>query len=371
VKKIAASALLLTAAALALSACGTPPPEGTPTTTGSAPTTATDTPTTQAPTNDFSACMISDAGGFEDRSFNQSGWEGMLAAQADLGIQINKAESKNSNDYTPNVSAMIAQNCDLIFTVGFNLKSATETAATANPDSHFAIIDNNEIVLPNVKSLVFKTSDAAFLGGYVAAAYSKTGTVATFGGMQIPTVTIFMDGFVDGVAKYNEDFGKTVKVLGWDKAAQTGVFTGDFDDQSKGQNTTVNFIDQGADVVMPVAGPVGNGAAAAAQAAGNVAIIWVDSDGFESATQYQDVFLTSVMKEIGAAVHDTIKATESGAFSNEPYIGTLANGGVGIAPFHNFEDQIPQEVKDKLEQLTADISSGALVVTSPSDPQTA
>jgi len=358
-KKVAVSAVLLTAAALALSGCATPPPAGSTDTPGSTASTAAK----------FVACMISDSGGFDDRSFNQSGWEGMVKAQNELGVSVNKAESKTATDYAPNLQAMQNQNCNLTFTVGFNLAEATKAQATANPNTHFAIIDDNSIVLPNVKPLVFKTSDAAFLGGYVAAAYSKTGTVATFGGMQFPTVSIFMDGFVDGVAQYNQDFGKSVKVLGWDKATQNGSFTGDFEDQSKGQNTTKNFIDQGADVIMPVAGPVGLGAAAAAQEAGNVAIVWVDADGYLTAPQYKSLFLTSVMKEIGASVFDTIKTTQAGSYSATPYIGTLANGGVGIAPYHDYDSKLPKEVKDKVEQLKADIASGKLKVTSPSDPK--
>jgi len=352
----------MTAAALALSGCGTPPD-----------TTTSGNETTPAPENNYLACMVSDQGGFDDKSFNQSGYEGMQKAQSELGIQIKTAESKNASDFAPNLTSMKTQNCDLTFTVGYALASETEAQATANPTMDYAIIDDNSISLPNVKSLVFKTSDAAFLAGYLAAAYSKTGIVATFGGVAYPTVTIFMDGFVDGVAQYNTDSGKSVTVLGWDKASQNGAFTGDFDDQSKGQNTTKNFIDQGADVIMPVAGPVGNGAAAAAQdankAGSDVAIVWVDADGFETAPNYQDVFLTSVMKEIGQSVYDTIKASESGTFTNTPYIGTLANGGVGLAPYHNFDSKIPQDVKDKITSLSNDIISGTLKVTSPSDPQ--
>jgi basic membrane protein A len=95
----------------------------------------------------------------------------------------------------------------------------------------------------------------------------------------------------------------------------------------------------------------------------------VDADGYESATQYKDLFLTSVMKEINVAVFDTIKAASEGSFSNAPYVGNLANGGVGIAPFHDFDSKISQDIKDKVAQLTKDIISGALKVESPSDPK--
>ncbi|MDR2929513.1 MAG: BMP family ABC transporter substrate-binding protein [Propionibacteriaceae bacterium] len=358
-KKLATSAIIVAAAAVALSGCGAAPGTGGTNTTAPA--------ATQYP--DFLACMISDAGGFDDRSFNQSGWEGMTRAEKELGIKVKKAESKDSTDYANNLASMQDQKCDITFTVGYNLSDATKAQATKFPDTKFAILDDNQISLPNVKSLIFKTSDAAFLAGYAAAGYSKTGTVATFGGIKLPTVTIFMDGFVDGVAQYNKDFSKSIKVLGWDKEKQDGSFTGDFDDQTKGQNLSNNFISQGADVIMPVAGPVGAGASAAAKAAGNVAIVWVDADGYESSPQFKDLFLTSVVKQMSVTVYDTILATAQGKYSNTTYVGTLANDGVGIAPYHDYESKLSKDVQDKITDLKKQIVDGKLKVTSPSDPQ--
>jgi basic membrane protein A len=354
----------LAAAALTLAACGGAPDSSSEGDAGSGSETGTQSDTT----SDFSACMVSDAGGFDDKSFNQSGYEGLKAAESDLGIAVKTSESKDQVDYAPNISAMVSQNCDLVITVGYLLADATSEAATANPDSKFAIIDDSSISAPNVRPLVFNTSEAAYLAGYVAAATSTTGTVATFGGMAIPTVTIFMDGFADGVTRYNQDKGASVTLLGWDKDKQDGSFSGDFDDQSKGKNLTKTFIDQGADVVMPVAGPVGAGAAAAAREAGNVAIVWVDADGYVTSPTYADLFLTSVVKEIGAAVQTTITETKDGGFTADPYIGTLANGGVAIAPFHDFDSKVSDETKAEVEALKAAIISGEIVVDSPSSP---
>jgi basic membrane protein A len=176
-----------------------------------------------------------------------------------------------------------------------------------------------------------------------------------------------MDGFADGIAKYNEDNGTDVKLLGWDKEAQNGSFSGDFENQSQGQTLTEQFIAQGADIIMPVAGPVGLGAAAAAESAGNVKIIWVDSDGYLT-TDYGSLILTSVMKQIGPAVEDTV-AESIENFSNEPYVGTLENEGVGLAPFHDFESEVPQELKDKIEEYKQAIISGELVIETPNAPQ--
>ena len=317
--------------------------------------------------------MVSDAGGFDDQSFNQAGFEGLEQAESELGITAVEVESSADTDYGPNIDNLVQQGCNLVIGVGFLLEDPIQTAAEANPDTNFALIDSpfsdaefNPVELDNAKPILFNTAEAAFLAGYLAAGMSETGTVATFGGIQIPSVAIFMDGFVDGVAKYNEDNGTDVKTLGWDKAAQTGSFTGDFENQANGQNLAQGFIDQGADIIMPVAGPVGLGAAAAAQGAG-AKIIWVDSDGFLT-TEYGDIIITSVMKQIGPAVFDTVSESVDGNFTNEPYVGTLENEGVGLAPFHDFEDQVPTELQDMLAQYQEQIIAGDLVVESTNTP---
>jgi len=317
--------------------------------------------------------MVSDAGGFEDKSFNQSGAEGLDRAAEELGVEEVKVESSAVTDFTPNIDSLVQQGCQLVVGVGFLLEDPIQAAAEANTDVDFALVDSAfsdeefaPVTLENGKPLLFNTQEAAFLAGYVSAGMSKTGTVATFGGIQLPSVSIFMDGFADGVAQYNTDNGTAVKVLGWDKAAQTGSFTGDFENQANGQNLANGFIQQGADVIMPVAGPVGLGAAAAAQAAGDVMIVGVDADWYETAPEYSELVLTSVVKEIGNAVHDTVEQAVGGDFSSDPYVGTLENGGIDIAPFHDFDSQVPAELKAKVEELKAAIVSGELTVESPS-----
>ncbi len=318
---------------------------------------------------DFKACMVSDEGGFDDSSFNQIGSQGLDLAAEMIGLEAVKVESADVNAYTPNIDGLVAQQCEIIVTVGFALADATKAAAEANTGTNFAIIDDNSIDLPNVKPLMFDTAQAAYLAGYAAAGYSKTGTVATFGGRPFPSVTIFMDGFVDGVAKYNEDKGANVAVLGWDKAnPDAGSFTGDFENQSNGQNLAQGFIDQGADVIMPVAGPVGLGAATAAKAAGDVVIVGVDADWYETAPDFQDIVLTSVLKNMDRAVLNAVGTASAGEFSNEPYVGTLENGGVALAPFHDFDAEVSAELKSELEALQEQIASGELTVESPSSP---
>ncbi|MBO1751880.1 BMP family ABC transporter substrate-binding protein [Actinotalea sp. BY-33] len=355
------AAVLVTASALALAACGAAPEdEPEETTAGGEEETVDEI--------DFKGCIVSDQGGFDDRSFNQAGYEGLQLAQESLGIETAQAESTAETDFVPNIDSMVNQACDLTVTVGFLLAGATGEAAEANPDATFAIIDDQSIDLPNVKPIVFNTAEAAFLAGYLAAGYSTTGTVATFGGMAIPPVTIFMDGFVDGVAHYNEVKGAEVTVLGWNKDEQSGEFTGNFEDIAAGQNVANAFIDAGADVIMPVAGPVGGGAASAAQEAGDVAFIGVDSDWFDTSPEYADIILTSVLKQMGPAVFDVINESVQGNFSNEAYVGTLENEGVALAPFHDLDSSVSAELKSELEEIQAQIIAGEIVVESQSTP---
>ena len=336
---------------LVLAGCATPPEQG---------------PATES---DFCAVMVTNSGGLEDRSFNQSSWVGLQQAEEKLGIGAQVLVSTSESDLAPNVQAAVDTGCGFILTVGYELAPATAEQAELNPGVDFAIVDE-QIDGPNVKPIVFDTAQAAFLAGYLAAGVSTTGIVATFGGGNQPPVTLFMDGFVDGVAKYNEVHGTTVVALGWDKASQDGVFTGDFEDTGKGLATTQAFIDQGADVILPVAGQVGEGAAAAARDADGVAIIWVDNDGFETLpADYRDLVLTSVLKNTGDAVAEIARQSSTDAFTNAPYIGTLENGGVGLAPYHSLASRVPAELSAELDGLRAAIIDGSLVISSPSAPE--
>lgn len=342
--------VLLGAAALVLTGCATPPPS------------------TDNADADFCAVMVTNSGGLEDRSFNQSSWAGLQRAEGDLEIDAQVLVSTSETDLAPNVQAAVDTGCQFVLTVGYELAPSTAEQAELNPDVDFAIVD--EVVAgDNVKPIVFDTAQAAYLAGYLAAGTSKSGKVATFGGGNQPPVTLFMDGFVDGVAKYNEVHGTAVLALGWSKDIQDGVFTGDFEDTAKGRISAQGFIDQGADVIMPVAGQVGEGAASAALDRGGVTIIWVDNDGFETLPeQYQGIVLTSVLKNTGDAVVQITGESQSDSFSNEPYVGTLDNGGVDIAPFHDLAGTVSAELATEIDGLRAAIIDGSLQVTSPSAP---
>jgi basic membrane protein A and related proteins len=320
-------------------------------------------------TTDFTACQVTDEGGVDDRSFNQTAYEGLQEAADELGFEPVVLESSAESDYQPNVDTLVEQDCDLIVTVGFALGAATATAAEANTDQNFAIVDydysteagDSADEYDNINELTFSTDEAAFLAGYVAAATTESGIVGTYGGRPFPTVTIFMKGFEAGIDHFNEENDEDVQLIGWSTEEDDGLFTGDFEDQSKGRTTTDQLLDEGADIIMPVAGPVGLGSVEAVRARGNEAkLIWVDTDGCVSDEADCDLFLTSVMKNMDVAVRDATLAAADGKFKSGLYVGTLENDGVALAPFHEFDSDIPDDLKETIEDLKQQIIDGDL-----------
>jgi basic membrane protein A len=358
-KKLFSLMSILVLVAMVLSACAQPTPAPTE---APPPPQATEAPQPPAAAG-FKACQVTDTGGINDKSFNQTAWKGVQDAEAQLGIQGKYLESQQQTDYEKNINACLSDKSNIIITVGFLLGDATKAAAEANPDTKFSIVDfAYDPAVPNILGQVFNTDEAAFLAGYVAAAVTKTGKVAAFGGMQIPTVTIFMDGFKAGVDYYNKQKGTKVEVLGWDPATQTGSFTGNFESTDDGRTLGISLMDEGADIIMPVAGPVGLGTAAAAKERGNVYIIGVDNDWYNTAPEYKDIVLTSVLKLMDVTTYNAILAAADGSFKGGVTVGTLENGGVGLAPFHDLDSMVPAEVKSELETVKQGIIDGSISV---------
>jgi basic membrane protein A len=354
----------LAALTLAVTACGDRPDDENDAGDEPSETQSATTPVEQKP--DHKACMVSDSGGFDDKSFNQTSYKGLTDAKDTLGVTTAEIESQSDSDYPDNIAALLNQDCKTIVTVGFKLGEATMAAAKKNKDVDFAIVDFAYEKAPqNLRGLTFDTAQSSFLAGYLAAGMSQSGTVGTFGGLNIPTVTIFMEGYAEGVAHHNEVNGTDVQVLGWDPEAKDGVFTNDFENKTTGQNTAQSLIAQGADVIFPVAGPAGlGGLQAARDSGGSVNAIWVDTDGCVSAPEYCSVIMTSVEKGMDVAVADAVTDSVNGEFDSEVYVGTLENGGTDLAAFHEFDEKIPQELKDQVDQLRQDIIDGTVKVTS-------
>lgn len=359
------TAAVAATASILLAACGSStskaPSSGSPKSAGSSSAAGS-----SGGSGKFLGCMVTDTGGINDKSFNQSAWQGMQeAAAANSNVTVKYLQSTTQSDYVPNIDSFLSEKCGIIVTVGFLMAQATQTAAEKNPSQKFAIVDNAySPPIKNVNALLFDTVEDGFLGGYLAAGMTKTGKVATFGGQELPTVTIYMDGFWDGVQYYNKQHHTNVQVLGWNEQTQKGSFTGDFTDQTKGQTTTQTFIGEGADIIFPVAGNVGLGAAKAVQQAdaqgGHVNMLWVDTDGCVSAAQYCKYFITSVTKGIQTAVKDAVLGAQSGTFKGGNFIGTLSNGAVALAPYHDFTGKVPAALQSELATITKQIESGAI-----------
>lgn len=360
-RKTFAGLALLGASAVVLAGCG------------AAPTDDGDTPAA----NDYLPCMVSDSGGFDDKSFNQLGYEGLKSASDEAGVEFKAVESESDADYAPNIQSLLDAKCDLIVTVGFALSAATVEAAIANPNVNFAIVDDaadndfdGTVDAPNIKPILFDTAQAAFLAGYAAADYTKTGILGTFAGIAFPTVTIFMDGFYQGMTYHNEQKGTSVKLVGYDPANPDATLaTGGFaaDDNAKSVAKTV--LDQGADVLLPVGGPIfQSGGAAIEENGGDIVLLGCDADVFDTFPTYDDLYFTSILKDMSAAVGDVVSAAAAGDFDATAYVGTLENGGVAIAPFHNFEDKVEGSLQGELDDIKDGIISGDIPVTSYLNP---
>lgn len=318
--------------------------------------------------NATKACLALDTGGVDDKSFNASAWAGaQAAAKANKNVTVKYLAATSDADYAPNIKKLVDEKCTIIVGVGFLINGAIVEAAKKNPTVNFAIVDQDGedhgadgSVYPgkkiaNLKPLQFDTNESAFQAGYLAAGVSKTGKVATYGGLNIPPVTIFMDGFAKGVAHYNKVKGKSVTVLGWDTKKADGTFVGGFSDSAKALQISKNFEQQGADIIFPVAGGLGGATAGNSIASKKSVVIWVDTDGYKAAAQYKKVLLTSVVKGVDTSVKGVILDDASGKFSSTGYFGNLKNGGTFLAPYHDLIRMVPSALRSEVTKLGTDI----------------
>jgi basic membrane protein A len=325
----------------------------------------------------FRVGYVTDTGGIDDQSFNTNQWEGIQQAVEDFGIEAQFIQSDEATQYEPNLTEFASQGYDLIFASGFFLGGDLAKVAAQYPDIKFTIVDyaypdpfgvpegtvGHAECIPNVMGQVFRTDQAAFLAGYLAAGMTKTGIVGYFGGAKIPTVTYFGVGMQMGIEHYNEVHGTDVKLIGWDNETGEGLFTGDFDDLTKGKEATESLFDEGADIFIPVGGLIGTPGFDVARERGGLGI-WVDTDGYLLLESARDVLLTSVMKKMNTSCYTVIQETIDGEFQGcGTYVGDLANDGVGLAPYHDLADQIPDELKDEVEELRQKIISGEITDT--------
>lgn len=288
--------------------------------------------------------MVTDVGGVNDGSFNQTSWEGLQKAQKDLGIEVKYLESKTDADYKPNIEAFVDDDYDLIICVGYQLASAVKEEATANPDQKFAIIDDSSNKdLANVTCLMFEQAQASYLVGYVAGLETKTNVVGFVIGMSTETMNQFGYGYCAGVLDANKD----AKIL------QNNA--NNFADTAAGKTAATKMIADKADVIFHAAGGTGLGVIDACKEA-KIWAIGVDTDQSKIAPK---TILTSAMKRVDTACYDVAKEVLDGTLKSGIKTYTLADQGVDIAPT---TDNLSADVLKKIEDVKAKIISGDIKV---------
>jgi basic membrane protein A len=302
--------------------------------------------------------MVSDVGGIDDASFNENTWAGLQMAQEDLGVAAQFIESQAQADYEKNITEFAEQEYDLIFTVGFLLGDATVKMAPVYPNVKFAGIDQwYDPPIPNAVAITFAVDQAAFPIGYFAAGWADLKDpgdpqVGWVGGMQIPPVEQFIVAYEAGVAYYNQQKGKNVQVK--------GVYVGSFEAPDDGKIQGQSLIDEGVDVIFGVGGKTGNGGLAAAKESGKWGV-GVDVDQYYTLPNERDILITSCQKRLDNAVFAVTESLTKDEFQGGGiYVGTLENGGVGLAPYHDFEDEVPSELTKEIEAIVDGIKKGEI-----------
>ena len=298
--------------------------------------------------DEFKIGLITDVGGVNDGSFNQSAWEGLEKAGEELGVEVNDLESATDADYQPNMETFVDEDYDLIISVGYMLADATREAAEANPDTKFAIIDDSSIDLPNVTSLMFKAEQASYLVGYVAGLTTKTNNIGFVVGMTNETMNQFGYGYCAGAIDANPDI--TVQQFN----------ANSFADSATGKTMANTAITNGADIVFQAAGATGLGVIEACQEAG-VYAIGVDSDQSSIAPK---TVLTSAMKRVDNAVYDAVQELIDDKLEGGVQTFDLAAGGVDIAPS---QDLISDDVIKAVDEVKEKIISGDVVIPDNKD----
>jgi basic membrane protein A len=307
-------------------------------------------------------CVALDTGGINDKSFNELSYAGAKSAKA-KGYASSVEYLPAGKSYDENVKKFVDKKCTVIVGVGYLLGDAVTASAKANPGIKYIMVDY-VIDAPNVKSLTYNTNENSFLAGYMAAGYTKTGVVATYGGAPIPTVSIFMDGYAAGVEYYNIVNKKSVKVLGWDRESKTGTFVGGFTDQVKAKELSVAFEAQKADVIFPVGGSLVVGTVDNSLKSKKSVALWVDADAHLAAPKYDSVVMLSVLKGLQISVEQAIKSVYDGKFTKTTYVGTLKNKGVSISPLYGKYKTtlISKKLQTEVADLASDIAAGIISI---------
>ncbi len=307
--------------------------------------------------------MVSDTARFDDAGFNQACKEGLERAMRELKVEGCFLESRTPADYATNLTALARGGCRLIIGVGSMMHAAMAQVANRNPDIKFALVDSAFYPpLPNVESLTFSVEEAAFPVGFLAAAWAdfkdpQNARVGFVGGVKIEPVQQFITPFQAGVAFFNRKYDKHIPVF--------GDYAGTFEDAAKGRAMGEALLVEGVDVIFGVGGQTGAGALLAAKTGGKWGI-GVDVDQYFTLPEVRDCLLTSCLKNMDNAIYAVVQNTLAGRFQESGnLVGTLANGQVGLAPFHAYDKQIPEKIRKDLDVIQQAIRAGKIATGWP------
>jgi basic membrane protein A len=312
-----------------------------------------------APAAKKKIAVVLDTGGENDKSFNEYTLKGAKDAATKLGFDVSYVVSASSSDYEKNIETFAGEKADMIITVGFLMGDATAKMAKKYPNIKFAIIDYGYFPakagdpdpyttdLKNVTSLLFSEDQAGYPAGVLAGCMSKTGTIATVSGMEIPPVVAYVTGFQNGAKSVNPN----IKTL--------NIYIPDFNDPTTGKQAGSDFISQGADVIFGVGGNTGNGGLLAAKEKGLMAI-GVDVDQYNTYPEVKDALITSAQKNMDVATNAAVTAFAGGTLKAGLQVATAATGGVGLAPYHDWDSKISADCKAKVDAAVKGLKDGSV-----------
>ncbi len=301
----------------------------------------------------YKVAVVLDTGGENDKSFNEYTLKGAQRAAKDFLVKVDYVVSQAATDYEKNIETFASEGYDLIITVGFLMGDATAKKAVEHPNIKFAIIDVDypaeryQTDLKNVTSLMFQEDEVGYLAGVLAGCMTKTGVIGSVSGMEIPPVVRFVTGYQNGAKSVRPD----IKTL--------NVYIPNFNDPATGKQAGQQQIAQGADVIFGVGGNTGNGGLLAAKEKGLMAI-GVDVDQYFTYPEVKDALITSAAKNMDVATYNAIRDFARGTLKPGVRMNNLANKGIGLAPYHDWDSKIPQECKDKVEQAKKDLIAGKI-----------
>lgn len=368
-KKLTLVLSIVIAAAFMLGACAT-----TPT---AAPVAPAATVAPKAPVEPAKAkikiCQVTDTGGIDDKSFNAMAWDGVEKAIAELGVEGKYIESQQATDYQPNLTACKDEGSDLIIGVGSLMWDDTQKAALDNPKQKYAAVDIETFsfvtmaTIPNLLGNTTEINDSTFLAGYLSAGMSTTKKVGGYVGKSFPATLLFLDGYYMGIKEYNKVHGTNVEMIGYDpKKPAEVLLTNTFDDTDTGRAMAETLLDEGVDIILPVAGPVGEGTLAVMKERGTGLVIGVDKDMSKSLPAYADFILASAMKRIDYFVYNAIKAVVDGTFTGgSNYVLKMVDGGTYLQYGANWDSKVPAELKAELDALAVKIKTKEIITLSP------